>query len=1702
MGRGQHWKVVGGVSAGGILVRSQLDTTSPEAGRLATGSIVEELSLVEERLHYRRISGKGPTEGWVSLKLKDKPLLVSVDTARQPVRQTQEDPVDSALAGTGDLEITVTLDHEVGFSTNLIVRRGLTCLQLKERLAAGDPTGQTKVTEIGLCIPPTHGGGGPNAPTPLRDDTQLTEAHLHLDLCTPAVDTFTPASITTTTPATPPGQPLQFPGVSHAGSRGGCRWGSLFVPWVPPIRGLHVSVDEELLRWMAQKCHLRQDMFLTGDPGPHLRQAAIQLAALEGREVEYVAITPDTAVTDLKQRREIRNGHLCFQNSAVVEAALHGRLLILEGIEKAERNVLPMLNNLLENREMALEDGSFLMAPGREMEICQAAQGGRKLLSVSRDFLVIAIGLPVAKYHGSPLDPPLRSRFACRAVGQVPGKSEFQLLQAAAPGVPQNTIRKLLVCMDAWRASGDPLGAADANLKLEQHIKWMLTSPRIPKFPELGLLSVARILELFPGLPPATALHRAFPFELLGLSESQQQVVTNLLTYTKLDKALTAPRTSWCYTVEGLTVAGNREANVTFQPQGKGQSNAIARCPVGPWPLNLEAASKLMPSQRVLLAMMLQDHCAGMDICLVGSRGVGKTTLVRAFAEALGYQVQTVFCFKDMTSRDLTQRRGTDEQGNTEWHLSPLLHMALAGGVAVLDGVHRLPPGLLCGALGRLFSDRALHLPDGTQLVPKAQWDMWLEAGASEASLLRQGFRAVHPAFRLVATAERAYKMERPWLDDEVLTLFHFLEVPTMQHDEQLLLVRSASSIQDERPIKGLLDYMQALQENTHADPALEPMQLSTRQLLHAARHLASRSQDIDDVVLRSLSAYYRFLPPPTREGVTRIIHKAMQAHNVKITLGNLDDSEKKSSKAAFAEARSERIKLLEEKAAAIRFSNNSRAEEAIASEVRALAEEAKAENDRYDTQVARDTRKAIDAAMVDQHRIVETTSEVVIGDVSYAKRNPTRPELVPWTHFVDIPQHVATLRVMLIDWSLGRHLLLIGNQGIGKNKLADRFLGLLCVEREYVQLHRDTTVQSLTQQPVLKGGAVEYEDSPLVRAARFGWVLVVDEADKAPLEVVCILKSLTEDGELALGDGRCLMRRDRVPSELREVGDPSIVPIADGFRMIVLANRPGFPFLGNDFYRECGDVFASHAVETPDLVSEAALLKSYGPSVPANLLVRLMGLFGRLRQMVDEGLLAYPYSTRELVRIVSHLDAFPEDDADRVLSDVFAFDWHDTKPRETLSDVLAEFGVKAGLGPDAEDAEDEASCFFPGDPNEVAKGGADVKSSSNYEADNDSGQDEDGAGDDRRFDKNAESEKQKAVVLPSEASVVKLVTGQSSKTKPGGSGSGGKAGSGTQGSGTQGFHGKEGVKFRSDGKFSKNVLPEAIQKFSEDLYTQRLEALGLESNDESLYASLHDAVAEAITAMRLVFQSHEAKERERNWLKQQVQGELDDARLVDGIVGARNIYMRRGDASHSWGHQVLPKRIKFVLDVSGSMYAFNRVDQRLQRLQEAAVFIFESLSGLEHKYQYAMVGHSGKGPEALPLVPWGRPPTSAKQQLAVVQKMSAHAQYAQAGDCTLDATDKAIQDVVSEQADEYFVFVVSDADMTRYGITAEDWDKRLMQNPKVNAYVLLITSNLHDAEQIREGLSPGHGFVIDKNERLPVTFKQVFQTTMLRNRM
>jgi len=69
------------------------------------------------------------------------------------------------------------------------------------------------------------------------------------------------------------------------------------------------------------------------------------------------------------------------------------------------------------------------------------------------------------------------------------------------------------------------------------------------------------------------------------------------------------------------------------------------------------------------------------------------------------------------------------------------------------------------------------------------------------------------------------------------------------------------------------------------------------------------------------------------------------------------------------------------------------------------------------------------------------------------------------------------------------------------------------------------------------------------------------------------------------------------------------------------------------------GDIFSCHAVDNPDTQSEMAMLQQYGPHVPKETLQRLVFAFSELRAMADQGLISYPYSTREVVNMVKHLE-------------------------------------------------------------------------------------------------------------------------------------------------------------------------------------------------------------------------------------------------------------------------------------------------------------------------------------------------------------------------------------------------------------------------------------------------------------------------------
>lgn len=303
--------------------------------------------------------------------------------------------------------------------------------------------------------------------------------------------------------------------------------------------------------------------------------------------------------------------------------------------------------------------------------------------------------------------------------------------------------------------------------------------------------------------------------------------------------------------------------------------------------------------------------------------------------------------------------------------------------------------------------------------------------------------------------------------------------------------------------------------------------------------------------------------------------------------------------------------------------------------------------------------------------------AQLKIGTSIAEMRKAKNPEKVPKPLFHENALQTILLQEMLRTYSSGiPAMLLIGNQGVGKNKLVDRLLELLNAEREYVQLHRDTTVQSLTVLPHLIDGKIVYEDSPMVRAAKEGTILVIDEADKAPLEVVCLLKMLVEDGELLLHDGRRLLTAERKAALSHSELESDVIQIHKDFRLIALANRPGFPFHGNNFFRECGDVLTTHVIDNLDTASEIELLKAYGPNVSEDILKKLALSFQDLRAAHASGKLTYPFSAREAVAVVKHIQAFPQDGAAAAVEDFLSFEDATPKSRRILAEIFQARGI------------------------------------------------------------------------------------------------------------------------------------------------------------------------------------------------------------------------------------------------------------------------------------------------------------------------------------------------------------------------------------------------------------------------------------------
>ena len=507
-------------------------------------------------------------------------------------------------------------------------------------------------------------------------------------------------------------------------------------PGTVSVRGNWLAVRdgeaERALSWMVRKAALKQDMYLLADaPGCRARYLAFEFCRRTGRQCQYMSLTRDTVAADLKQCREISKGQLQFLDRAPISAARNGDVLVLEGVQYAERNVLPTLNNLLENRQVALDDGTFLSLEAEDVS-CR----------VSAAFLVIAIGLPVPRYHGTPLDPPLRSRFAGRNILTAHADDLVTSLTICFPTVDQQRVKQVVATIGALQilAEGSrvtlgalqrlprpPYGAAESVISLLAH------------FPRMTILSaLRRVLPLAAGVWQSVAAKGG----VIQLDNSQQRALHSLASSLELpvkppsqiyeltlciatdDKALAEltfelrSRDAALTAVDKLSV---KELKAELKERGV-SSEALRYCvekadfckllvdtrnaDVGDEFGELDQADTIVKhtvacgghllsdsiersqlvesvlavaSQRRTVAAVAQDHVVGCHVCLVGQQGVGKTLVARAAATMLGFRCHTLFCYDEMNSRDFLQRRGTTGTGDTLWFDSVLVSAAKEG---------------------------------------------------------------------------------------------------------------------------------------------------------------------------------------------------------------------------------------------------------------------------------------------------------------------------------------------------------------------------------------------------------------------------------------------------------------------------------------------------------------------------------------------------------------------------------------------------------------------------------------------------------------------------------------------------------------------------------------------------------------------------------------------------------------------------------------------------------------------------------------------------------------------------------------------------------------------------------------------------------------------------------------------------------------
>lgn len=229
----------------------------------------------------------------------------------------------------------------------------------------------------------------------------------------------------------------------------------------------------------------------------------------------------------------------------------------------------------------------------------------------------------------------------------------------------------------------------------------------------------------------------------------------------------------------------------------------------------------------------------------------------------------------------------------------------------------------------------------------------------------------------------------------------------------------------------------------------------------------------------------------------------------------------------------------------------------------------------------------------------------------------------------VNLPSNKWALYQTLKGFSLGQHVLYIGETGGGKTWLASQISKLTGLELWMASLNEYTKNQDLIARDTFgeEGkGKTGLSKSVVLKWLERGGILLLDEMHK-PLEGLSIVNNILQNLEYRMSDGTVVR------------GDPK-----KSF-VIGTMNPVKPPYRGEPPSGELSSRFGlTLQVNYLPPAEEGALLQIFEPTVAKETLETLVAIARDLRKVYPD-VLPLPISSRTLIHIAQHIARFPTDD-------------------------------------------------------------------------------------------------------------------------------------------------------------------------------------------------------------------------------------------------------------------------------------------------------------------------------------------------------------------------------------------------------------------------------------------------------------------------